>query len=119
MDKILRKKYALLPLLFFGFSLPLVSQAQGGCAIQGDNTISKIIEYVTCMLSTSILTLVISLAVIAFIYGVVQFIRNADNPEKRTEGGKAIAWSIVGLFVIFSIWGIVAFIQNTLSIGAT
>ena len=109
MKKYLPTKLALITLS--AFLLPFVSSA-ASC----DNTfddIGKLFTWGTCIIGSSIIPLLISVALVVFIIGVVKFIANADNEEKRTEGRQFIIWGIVGLFVIVSVWGLVAVLQNT------
>ena len=55
----------------------------------------------------------ITIAVVVFIYGVIDFIRNAENPEARAEGRRLMIWAVIGLFTVVSIWGIIAVMTNT------
>ena len=34
-----------------------------------------------------IITLLVAVAVVVFLWGILQFIRNAESPDKRKEGG--------------------------------
>jgi uncharacterized membrane protein YidH (DUF202 family) len=64
-----------------------------------------------------IIYLLMALAVIYFLWGVVGFIQNADNAEKRQEGYQHMIWGIIGIFIMVSATGIINIIRNTL--GAT
>lgn len=44
-----------------------------------------------------------SLAMVLFMYGVVQFIYHPSDKNRR----KTMLWSLIALFVIFSLWGII------------
>ena len=57
------------------------------------------------------------LALLVFFWGVVKFIFNAGDEEKRREGKKFMLWGIIALFVVVSIWGIVIFIPRSLGTG--
>ena len=61
-----------------------------------------------------IIYLIIALAVIYFLWGVVVFIKNADNAEKREEGYKHMIWGIIGIFIMISAKGIVNIITSTM-----
>lgn len=61
---------------------------------------------------TPFLKFLFALAAIIFIFGVVEFILNADNEDKRAQGKKHIVWGIIGLFIMFSVWGIIEIIMN-------
>jgi len=56
-----------------------------------------------------------ALSALIFIYGLVEFIANADNPEKKEKGKKNIIWGIIGLFIMFSVYGIIQILQSFIS----
>ena len=56
--------------------------------------------------------LMISVAVVFFIYGVVEFVGAADNEEKRSKGKQHIIWGIIGIFIMVSVWGIMNVLNN-------
>ncbi|MDD2935054.1 MAG: hypothetical protein PHX25_01115 [Candidatus Pacebacteria bacterium] len=64
-----------------------------------------------------IVPIVISLAVIYFLYGLVGFITKAGADQKTARD--QMIWGIIILFVMVSIWGLVALIQNTFGIRGT
>ena len=61
-----------------------------------------------------IIYLVIGMAVIYFLYGVFNFVRNADKPDKRAEGASHILWGVIGIAIIFSVFAFVNVIKNTI-----
>ncbi len=63
-----------------------------------------------------IVYLLITLAIVFFLWGVVQFISGADNAERVGEGRNHILWGLVGLFIMVSVVGIMNLLCN--SIGA-
>ena len=72
---------------------------------------------VATLIINPIIVLLFALAVAFFLYGVFQFISNADNEEKRTEGKNHIMWSIVGLVIMIGVWTILNVILSTFNIG--
>lgn len=60
--------------------------------------------------------ILIGIAVIIFIWGVVQFVARAGDDEKRKEGRKKMVWGIVGLVVIVAVWGLVNFVIGALDL---
>lgn len=63
-----------------------------------------------------IIFLLIAVGVVYFLWGVVVFIQNADNPEKREEGYKHMIWGIIGIFIMVSARGIVNIITSTMGV---
>ncbi len=60
---------------------------------------------------------VIALSLVAFLWGLANFIRNADNDEEVKKGKKLMIWGLVALFVMFSIWGIINLLDDTFGFG--
>ncbi len=63
---------------------------------------------------TPIIYLLFALAAIYFLYGVFLFVKNAESPDKRSEGAKSMIWGIVGLFIMLSVKGIINLILRTI-----
>lgn len=59
-----------------------------------------------------VIGLMVAIAVLVFLYGVVEFIAGADNEEKRDQGKQHIVWGIVGLFIMVAVGGIMQIIIN-------
>lgn len=64
-------------------------------------------------LLNTVVPIVIGIAVITMLYGIVKFIRSADQPDVREEGKKIMAYGILALFVMFAMWGFVNLIIST------
>ena len=59
------------------------------------------------------------LAIVAFFYGLVKFIANADDAAEREKGKNMMLWGMISLVVLVSMWAIVRFILvDTLLINA-
>ena len=67
-------------------------------------------------LATPFIGVLITLALLFFIYGVIQFISSAGDESKRTEAKATISWGILALFVMVSVWGLVYFISDSLGL---
>ena len=57
------------------------------------------------------------LAIFSFVYGISQFIMNAENEAKRKDGKQWMFWSVITLFVSITLWGIVAVFSGTFQLG--
>lgn len=79
-------------------------------------TLGHIINWASCTLIKSVVPLLFSLAVAGFIWGVVQYVLNADNEEKRKKGKSYMMWGIIALFVMISMWGLVGVLTKTFGI---
>lgn len=58
-------------------------------------------------------------AFVVFIWGVMQFIRNANSPEERKKGQDHMMWGIIGLVIMLGVFGIITIITRTFGINAT
>jgi TRAP-type C4-dicarboxylate transport system permease small subunit len=67
--------------------------------------VTNIIEPATALLAV--------LAFLLFVYGGVNFIRNAENEEKRSTGIQHMFWAIIGLVIIFGANALLGFIGGT------
>jgi TRAP-type C4-dicarboxylate transport system permease small subunit len=59
-----------------------------------------------------LVTLLTLAAFVLFIWGVIEYIRNAANDEARKVGTQHILYGLVGLTIIFGAAAIVAIIQS-------
>lgn len=69
--------------------------------------------YIVMGILDKVVILLISLAVIFFLYGIVKFIKSADEEEGRKNGKNIMLYGVIGLFVMVSVWGIVNILINT------
>ena len=77
------------------------------------NTFRDFVVEVVDILGTAIMPLMFLAALTWFIWGVVEFIRNSDNQEKRKEGRTRMLWGIIALFVMVSFLGITSIFTET------
>lgn len=62
---------------------------------------------------TPIITLLALGAFVMFMWGVVMFIANAEDEEKRATGKQHMFWGIIGLVIIFGANAIVSILRAT------
>ncbi len=73
-------------------------------------TVNQILSY--------IIPLLITLAVVYFIWGVIQYTLSTDEEKKKKARGMIIQ-GLIGLFVIIAFWGIIKLVTNTFGVGPT
>ena len=78
-------------------------------------TIGGIIEILLGYL-TYIIPALITIAVIYFIWGVIQFMSSGDEEQKKMARSKIIN-GLIGLFVIVAFWGIIGVVKNSFRIS--
>jgi hypothetical protein len=72
------------------------------------NTITRILDRVMPVL--------ITIAVIYFVWGVIQY-TVAQDEEKKKKARGAIIQGLIGLFIIVAFWGILNVVENTFHVG--
>lgn len=64
------------------------------------------VDKVKVYIFNPIIGLMFAVAVVVFIYGIVEYMFGSDNEERRTEGAKHMTWGIIGIFVMLSVFGL-------------
>ncbi len=57
-----------------------------------------------------------AIALVVFLYGVFEFVKNAESSDKRKLGGQHILWGLIGMFIMIASGGIMNVICGTLGI---
>lgn len=97
--------------------LPVVASAAATPDISWFNTLFTDIN---TLIRTILIPLVIGLALLVFIWGVIQyFILGADDEGKRETGRMYMLYAILGLVAIVAVWGIVAIVAEIFGIDTT
>lgn len=87
---------------------PMLSLARGADAFSILGTIATFLSYVIPVL--------ITVAVIYFIWSVIQYTITGDD-KKKADAKKGIVSGLIGLFVIVAFWGILSLVTNTFGVG--
>ncbi len=69
------------------------------------------------MITTTIIPIVFSLALLMFFWGVVKYIKNEG--QGKEDGRRIMIWGIIALFVMSSVWGLVYFVRDNLGLVNT
>lgn len=64
-----------------------------------------------------LITLLLTIALVVFLYGCFLFIAGAGNEEARSRGKRHILWGIVGMLVMVSAYAILNIAANTFGIA--
>lgn len=64
------------------------------------------INRVEYLILNPIIGFMFAIAVLYFIYGIVEFILGAENEDKRETGKKHMIYGIIGMFVMVAVYGI-------------
>ncbi len=75
----------------------------------------SVLTVVNQILAT-IIPILITFAVVWFIWGVIQYTISSDEEAKKGARNKIIQ-GLIGLFIIVAFWGIIRLITNTFGVG--
>lgn len=64
-----------------------------------------------------LIPLIISIALILFLIGIVQYVTAGGDEEKRSAARGMIIFGIIALFVMVSVWGFVNILSRTFFAG--
>ncbi len=73
----------------------------------------KIIEFII----NPIIVLMFAAAVLVFLYGVFEYVKDSGSEDARSTGQRHILSGVFGLFIMISVFGIVQLILRT--VGAS
>jgi hypothetical protein len=59
-----------------------------------------------------LILLAFMVAMVVFIWGIVQFMYSLDNATKRAEGRQHMIWGVVGMTIMVSVYGILELISG-------
>jgi len=109
-----KKKLAILSGIGSFFAPLFALAVTQACTVTND-TIEGIFCKARSILNT-IVPLLVTLGVVYFVWGVVQYIMTGDEAKKK-EGRTKMIYGIIGLVVIITMWGIVGLITNTFGVS--
>lgn len=72
----------------------------------------NLLQKIIVQIINPVIVILVTLALVVFIWGIVQMIYGANNEEKRTQGKKHLLWGLVGLFIMLTVKGLLSLIQN-------
>jgi uncharacterized membrane protein len=72
----------------------------------------ELLNKINAQIFNPIIGLLIALAVVFFLYGVIEFIAGSASDEKRSIGRRHMIWGIIGLFIAFSVFGLMNLLAN-------
>jgi hypothetical protein len=108
-------KKIIIPIATFIFgTIPFLASAIGGapatqqtfCSNISLTTLGNIIEWASCTMIKLVVPFLFTLAMVGFIWGIIQFYLSPGNEEKRKNGKTFMLWGIIALFVMDKhLWG--------------
>jgi SNF family Na+-dependent transporter len=96
------------------FIFPVLVSAQGttytgsSTGPTGWSTTKDIIDAVGTFINTSLMPVVILIAILYFLWNIVQYLSKLSNEKEREAFKKYSVNAILALFIMLSVWGIIA-----------
>jgi TRAP-type C4-dicarboxylate transport system permease small subunit len=78
------------------------------------SSFDSLISSITTEIIDPLVLLLSTAAVIYFLWGVYDFVKDAGNSGKRETGIKHMMWGIFGLVLTVSVSAVISIIENTL-----
>lgn len=76
--------------------------------------IGSLLKKINKALINPFIIFLFALALIYFLYGLVEFLSNTDNADKREEGKSHMLWGVIGMFIMMSVFTIMQILADTL-----
>ena len=82
-------------------------------ASKSENVVNTIVPKIVANIVVPLVEFIFALAFLYFVWGLIVFFKNGDDPAKRKEGQSHILWGVVGITIMISVYGIVRLVMNT------
>ncbi len=95
-------------------------QPTGSCTLSRSNVmLGDLFTYITCYIGRFVIPFIFSLALVTFVWGVVQFVINTDEEAKKAKGKQFMIWGIIALTVMVSVWSLVGILGSTFNLDTS
>lgn len=92
----------------------MIAYAEDGAHIVAAN---ELVAKITDIIITPLVSLMLSLALIFFLWGAYEFVRNADNESGRATGKQHMLYGIIGMLVMLSALAILKIAATTFGVS--
>jgi len=82
-------------------------------ATKATSPVAVFVGKVNRILINPLIILMFAAALVYFLYGVFEFMANADQSEARETGKRHIMWGLIGMFIMFAVFAILKMIERT------
>ncbi|MEY2671790.1 MAG: hypothetical protein RL687_207 [Candidatus Parcubacteria bacterium] len=77
-------------------------------------SVGTLMQSINRVIINPVILLMFSIAVVYFLYGVMQYLISPDDEELRTTSKSHMLYGIIGIFIMMSVFGIMRVIMNSL-----
>lgn len=78
---------------------------------------SEFVARVNAVILYPLITLLMGLALLIFLYGCFEYIQKSNDVKAREAGQMHITWGIVGMFIMLVAYGILGIAAGTFGLG--
>jgi len=82
-------------------------------AAGGSITASRVVDKIETVILFPLMTLMMAVALLFFLWGCYEYVLGADSEEAQTEGKRHMLYGIIGLLVMISAYGILKIAGST------
>ena len=86
-------------------------------AYAASTTFDGFVTHVDDMIVNPLILLLFALAIVYFLYGVLEFFLNQENEEKKTQSKSHMLWGIIGITIMLGVFAILNIILRTFNIS--
>ena len=79
-------------------------------------SVDTFIMSVNASIVNPLIVFLFALALAFFLFGVLKFLTNQENEEKRTQGKQHMLWGVIGITIMVGVFTILNIIMRTLDI---
>lgn len=72
-----------------------------------EENVTTVSNTIVRLINDAVIPILFALAILYFLWGVVQYIRSAGDEKKRSDSLHMMLYGIIGIAVMASVWGLV------------
>lgn len=86
-------------------------------AYAASTTFNGFITNVDNMIINPLIGFLFALAIVYFLYGMLEFLMHQDNEEKKETGKSHMLWGVIGIVIMLGVWSILGMLLRTFNIS--
>ncbi len=75
--------------------------------------VQTLVKKINNVIINPLIGLMFAVALAYFIWGVIEYLMNAESDDARSKGKQHMLWGIIGMFIMISVFGIMQLLLNT------
>ena len=85
-------------------------------AYAAPHNINELVRAINKIIINPLIYFMFVLALVIFLWGMVEYLLGANDPAKRKVGGQHILWGIIGMTIMIGVFTIMQVIMSTLGV---